>query len=77
MRYASVMCLLVKAHQSRKLMHQRRLSTGRGTDDPAKWRDDVREFWFGRYSRSAGAVNDSTGFEHVFQVTEPRDVTLS
>ena len=31
-------------------------------------RDDVRQYWFQKYSRSGGAELCSSGFEHVFQV---------
>ena len=41
-------------------------SSGQTSSDPQTWRETVREFWFGRYSRSGGVL-DSTGFEQVFQ----------
>ena len=31
-------------------------------------RDDVRQYWFLKYSRSDGKELCSSGFEHVFQV---------
>ena len=34
-------------------------------------RDDVRQYWFLKYSRSDGKELCSSGFEHVFQASDP------
>ena len=51
------------------------------TGDLNSFADDLRQWWFTKYSRSGGVL-DSSGFEHVFQVchwffySEPRQLGM-
>ncbi|XP_078678145.1 uridylate-specific endoribonuclease D-like [Branchiostoma floridae x Branchiostoma belcheri] len=47
-------------------LHQFLAYKGLASSNLATFMADLREMWFGLYSRSSGAAMDSSGFEHVF-----------
>lgn len=49
-----------------QIAHTFMVSHGLASSDVASFKNEIRQYWFQKYSRSQGQAIDSSGFEHVF-----------